>query len=333
MRLIGVTGVIRSLALRGLLSALLLGTGVLAACGDSDGDDDDGSSSDGGDDGGDSDDDGGDDGDDGDDDGGDDSTPDGGGDVDAGAGYVPLITASWSLAPGDEGYVCATRTLTEDVYAGSLRPISPNGTHHTTIELSDPAGPDNPSFPCGPEFGKFFASGVATQDLDLPDGVALLAPAGQQLRVSLHLFNATDDTLTGTSGLAVRPVDPSEVDHTASVDYHGPMSFSIPANNEPHPETHQATLGQSTLVGIFPHMHQLGTHFRAVLQRAGQDPIVLWDEDYQFESQEFAPLAEIAVGAGDVLETTCTWTNDREGDVGWGPSSNDEMCYSILMSY
>jgi hypothetical protein len=301
---------------------------VLAACGgDSDSDDDgDRGSNDGSDDG-----------DDGDD--GDSTSPDGSipgadaGEVDAGAGYVPLITANWSLEPGSEGYICATRTLTEDVYAGSLRPLSPNGTHHTTIELSEPTGPDDDSFPCGPEFGKFFASGVATPDLNLPDGVALLAPAGQQLRVSLHLFNATDQTLTGTSGLAVLPVDPSEVEHTASVEYFGPMVFSIPSTGEEHPETHQATPGPRTLVGIFPHMHQLGTRFRAVLRRDGQDPIVLWDEDYQFESQEFAPLAEIPVQAGDVLETTCTWTNSTGDPVGWGPSSNSEMCYSILMSY
>ena len=42
---------------------------------------------------------------------------------------------------------------------------------------------------------------------------------------------------------------------------------------------------------------------------------MLWDDDYQFESQEFAPLPEVAaVQSGDVLETSCT------------------MCFTILMS-
>jgi hypothetical protein len=198
--------------------------------------------------------------------------------------------------------------------------------------MNPASGADDPSFPCGPEFGEFYASGVGTGELVLPDGVALLAPAGQQLRVGLHLFNATENDLSGISGLEVIPVDASEVEHTASLSYNGPMFFNIGAGEE-HTEVHQTTLGAQTLVGIFPHMHQLGTEFRAVLRRSGGEEVVLWDDDYQFESQEFAPLSEIEVQSGDTLETSCTWFNSTKADVGWGTSSEAEMCYSILMSY
>lgn len=265
------------------------------------------------------------------------------GDVDAGemppldgptvGEYVPLVTATWTLEPGTEAYICGTRTLTEDIYAGALRPIAPPGTHHTTVALRFPGEPDDPSFPCGAEFGDFWASGVGTGELVLPDGVGLLAPAGRQLRINLHLFNATDQPMSGTSGLEVLSIDPAEVEHTARVDYHGPLGFVIPANGMPHPETNLTPLPAGTLVGIFPHMHQLGTHFRAALQRPGEDPIVLWDEDYQFESQEFAPLSEVQVQDGDALETTCTWVNDTKADVFWGDSSEAEMCFTILMTY
>jgi hypothetical protein len=60
---------------------------------------------------------------------------------------------------------------------------------------------------------------------------------------------------------------------------------------------------------------------------------MLWDDDYQFESQEFAPLPSVAVRAGDQLETACTWVNTTGAAVQWGDSSNAEMCFSILMSY
>ena len=319
------------------LLVLMLSIVFVLGCGGSDrkGDGDDGASDvgddgDGSDDGGDGGGagDGSDDGDDGADDGDDGPTPDGGG-----GDYVPLVTATWSLASGqDDTYICGTATLTEDVYARALRPIAPLGTHHTTVDMNLPSGDDNPSFPCGPEFGEFYASGVGTGELLLPDGVALLAPAGQQLRVSLHLFNATEDDLSGISGLEVIPVDPSEVEHAASLSYNGPMGFNIGAGEE-HTEVHQTTLGTQTLVGIFPHMHQLGTEFRAVLRRAGGESVVLWDDEYQFESQEFAPLPEIEVQSGDTLETSCTWMNTTNFDVGWGTSSEAEMCYSILMSY
>jgi hypothetical protein len=314
--------------LRLTFAMVLLGCGGSGGGGDGADDGSDGADdgSDGADDGSDDGSDGGDDGDDGD---GDGSKADSGVDGD----YVPLVTATWSLASGQQDtYICGTATLTEDVYARALRPIAPLGTHHTTVDMNLPAGPDDPSFPCGPEFGEFYASGVGTGELVLPEGVALLAPAGQQLRVSLHLFNATPEDLSGLSGLEVIPVDPSEVEHTASLSYNGPMGFNIGAGEE-ETVVHETTLGAQTLVGIFPHMHQLGTAFRAVLRRSSGESIVLWDDDYQFESQEFAPLEEIEVQSGDTLETSCTWVNTTKLPVGWGTSSEAEMCYSILMSY
>jgi hypothetical protein len=247
--------------------------------------------------------------------------------------YVSLITTEWTMAASDEGYICATKTLTEDTYVGALRPLGPPGTHHTVVSMRAPTEPDNPSFPCGPEFGEFWASGYGTGALVLPDGVGLLAPAGMQLRLSLHLFNTQDVPLSGTSGLEVVRLDPSDVTHVARVSYHGPYDFVIPDNGEPFPYTHTTATGSATLVGIFPHMHQLGTHFRARLLHPTGEPTVLWDEDYQFESQEFAPLAEIRVGATDTLETTCTWLNAGSGPVTWGDSSEAEMCFTILMSY
>jgi hypothetical protein len=259
--------------------------------------------------------------------------PDAGPTGDAVSGeYFRLITADWMLPPNTERYICATKTLTEDIYAGALRPIGPPGTHHTVISIGPSDGNDRPSFPCGPEFGQFWASGAGTGELVLPDGVGLLASAGQQLRLSLHLFNASDEMMMGTSGLEVRRLERSRVMHEASVSFHGPFAFSIPPSGAPHTATDMASLGDRTLVAIFPHMHQLGRHFRARIVGGG-GPTTLWDEDYQFESQEFAPLPSVAVRAGDQLETTCTWVNATGSPVGWGDSSNAEMCFTILMSY
>jgi len=246
-------------------------------------------------------------------------------------GWETLVAANWTLAPGSEGYICATKTMTEDVYAHVLRPIAPLGTHHTVISIGPPSGPDNPSFPCGAEFGQFWASGVGTPALALPDGVGLLAGAGMQLRLSLHLFNASDQEISGTSGLEIQRMAPADVVHTASVSYDGPFAFSIPSNNQPYTATGTAALGDRTLVAIFPHMHQLGVHFRA--RMTGPNPVTLWDDAYQFNSQEFSPLPSVAVTSAQTLETQCTWQNNTGSPVSWGESSNAEMCFTILMSY
>ena len=247
--------------------------------------------------------------------------------------WVPLVTAAWSFAAGDEGYICATRTLDQDMYIGAIRPINSTGTHHTTVSLVSGGGPDNPGSPCGPSFGDLYASGVGTEALVLPEGVGLVVPAGQRVSLNLHLFNTGEATLTGTSGIEVMLLDPAKVQHPASISFHGPADFEIPDDGQPYSASSTSTLpAGKTLIAIFPHMHQLGTHFRSEIVR-GTGSVVLWDEDYQFESQEFALITPVPVLGGDQVTTTCTWVNTTEAPVRWGDSSKAEMCFSILMSY
>ncbi len=249
--------------------------------------------------------------------------------------YVPLITAEWTRAAGEEGYWCASRTLTEDVYVGAIRPIAPFGTHHTVVTIAPASGPDDPGSPCGVEFGQFYASGVGTEALVLPEGVALVAHAGEQVHLNLHLFNATESAISGTSGIEVMPVDAASVQHQASVSLHGPTGFAIPGDGQPYSfgEAEAVPAGR-TIIAIFPHMHQVGSHFKAEIERGGGSQL-LWDDDYQFESQEFQllPGGPVTTQAGDALRTTCTWTNTTGSTITWGDSSTAEMCFSIIMSY
>jgi hypothetical protein len=248
--------------------------------------------------------------------------------------YVPLVTAHWSLEPGTEGYVCASKTLTQDVYVSAIRPISPVGTHHTTISLVEGGGPDDPGSPCGAMFGDFYASGVGTGELVLPTGVGLVAHAGQRLAMNLHIFNASDGTLSGTSGIEARLLEPSAVQHEASVNYPGVVAFAIPSNGLPYSDTDTTMFAEArTVFAIFPHMHRLGTHFRARVLHTGAPATTIWDDDFQFESQELAAIPPVNVVAGDQLETTCTWVNTTGATVHWGDSTTAEMCFSIIMSY
>jgi hypothetical protein len=241
--------------------------------------------------------------------------------------YVPLITYDWTLPPGSEQFLCKTLTLTEDVHAGTLHAIAPYGTHHMTITVNPGGEVDNPSFPCGPELGTFWASGTGGEPLVLPEGVGVLAAGGQQLRLGLHLFNAGDQPLSGTSGLEIIPLAREQLVHEASVTFHGPVAFEIPPSGQPYSVTEQTMLGDRTVVAVFPHMHQLGRHFRTSL-----GDTMLWDQEYEFEKQEFVAVPSIAAG-DKLLETTCTWLNTTPAAVTWGNSTNAEMCFTILMTH
>jgi hypothetical protein len=251
--------------------------------------------------------------------------------------FSPIIAGDWSLQGGQEKYWCVDVTLDRDLYIGAYRPIAPIGTHHTVLSVNRNGGSDNPGYECNvgneaPDW--LFASGVGTGALVLPDGVGVHLTAGTQIHLNLHLFNTGDAELTGHSGIEIQEITAAEVQHEAEIFLPGPFAFMIPGNGQPFSYTGTCTVQHDqTLVAIFPHMHQAGTHFKSVIERDGAVVATLWDEAYQFDSQEFANLQLIDVQAGDKVKTTCTWENNTGGTIGWGDSSQQEMCFSILMRY
>jgi hypothetical protein len=266
----------------------------------------------------------------------DDSVADGGA-ADGASAYAPLIATDWQLAGGQERYWCVDVTLDRDLYIGAFRPIAPQGTHHTVMSVRAGGQPDNPGYPCQAQTEApnwLFASGIGTPALELPTGVGVHLVAGSQIHLNLHLFNTGEGAISGHSGIEVEEVSAASVEHEAELYLPGPFGFSIPATGQPVSYTGTCTVQHDqTLVAIFPHMHQTGVHFKAELVRDGSVISTLWDSDYQFDSQEFAPLGKLEVEAGDQIKTTCTWQNNTDAPIGFGDSSTQEMCFSILMRY
>jgi hypothetical protein len=259
------------------------------------------------------------------------------GGTDAGAGdWTDLVAGNWHLAPNSEGYFCATHTLTEKTYVGGFKPINPVGTHHTVVSYGPANGADSNGAPCsaGTENPNWiYASGVGTGELILPDGVGVVLEAGQQVHVNLHLFNTSDAALDGRSGVQIMKLDPSKVTHEAELFLPGPLQFTIP-KGQTYSVTGNCTIEQNqTIFALFPHMHQTGTHFKTEIVRAGAATETLWDAAYNFESQPFFNFTPVELKAGDKLATTCTWNNTTDANIGFGQSSKQEMCFSILMRY
>ena len=248
--------------------------------------------------------------------------PDAAGRADAGDGWTRIITGEWMLGAGGENTSdLHFTTLDRDFYISAIRPINPIGTHHTVLAL------DN-----GVNANIVYASGVNTNALTFPPGVALRLPAGQSLILQLHLFNTSDAAIAGTSGVEVLEMDPADVEHEADLFLPGPVDFNIPPMQEyTHGGTCTSTIDQ-TVFAIFPHMHQLGTHLKTTLTVGGVER-VLHDEPYAFDHQAFIPFEPITLTPGDTVRTECTWNNPTSGAVGWGESSTTEMCFSILYRY
>jgi len=251
--------------------------------------------------------------------------PDGGADP-----FQLLIDGKWTLPAGTETYRCVYLTLDRTIHARAFRPIAPLGTHHTVLTVGPKQHADG-VFPCsaGTNYGaEVFGSGVGTNALHLPDGVAVKLKEGDQLLLNLHLFNWGDDPMTGLSGTEMIEADPAEVDTIAEAFMVSKFDLVIPPGEVTR--TGACTLAEdTTLLSVAPHMHMLGTHMKVVAERASADDVVLTDGEYVFDEQLVALLPEpVEMKAGDKIRIHCSYANTTGGTVTFGDSSLEEMCIS-----
>jgi hypothetical protein len=262
--------------------------------------------------------------------------PTGGDDVpvDMGSGSgstsgVPLISGDWSLQPDSENYVCVRKTITEDMFIKTILPIAPPGTHHFVLMVGDPDAPDGTTS-CDSSLSKpaIFASGVGVQPLTMPDGIAVHIAAGQQLLLNLHLFNAGDTVLTGTSGIAMETSPPVDAAHSAGVILAGKTLGLTVATGVTTQDATCTTTAGTTFFAISPHMHLLGTHLTAEYNGA-----TVYDSDYAFDEQQFRPITPVVTTASGKYHVTCTYANYSGQTVKFGESTEDEMCFAITFAY
>jgi len=248
-------------------------------------------------------------------------------------GYTSLISGSWSLPNGTETYRCIRLTATSDMWITAIHPIAPLGTHHTVLMLGPPDGPDG-NVECGSALVKpsIFASGVGTEALVLPDGIAIKVAAGQQMLLNLHLFNASEATITGTSGIEVKTAEASAVVHEAGALLAGKDQGLIV---QPGRTTQTGTCSLpagTTVIAMAPHMHLLGVHMKVTYQAA--TPQVIYDQDYAFDAQRYVLLPTPMTSDGtNKLTVDCTYMNPSATPVRFGEHTEQEMCYALSLVY
>jgi hypothetical protein len=251
--------------------------------------------------------------------------------------WRPLVDGAWELAGGEEGYRCARLTATDDLYIKEFQPIAPLGTHHTLLSVNEqPTGPDGIEA-CGANDNghvTLLGSGVGENYSSgpLPEGVAYKIPKGQQVNLNLHLFNLQDGALEGVSGVKIRTTTADKVKEFAQVTLAGTVQLAIPSGTSTSKGT--CTLASdATLFAVSPHMHQLGSHLKAVAKPKSGAPVTLFDGPYDFNEQRQYPANMLKLSAGDTVDVECTYNNTTERQVGFGESSLDEMCFIGLYRF
>ncbi len=257
-------------------------------------------------------------------------------------GWTSLLEGDWTLAAGQEGYFCVYYTVPRDLYIKAFRPLIPLGTHHTVVTINNGSNDPDGTRPCSVGTNgqnMIYGSGVGSPDFVFPTGIGLHLPAGTKLLANLHLYNASDAPLSGRSGALIQEATAAEIQHEAEIVLAGPtVTLQVPpgmSTQQGNCQISSITSEPITVFALSQHMHKLGTHMRSVITRGGQ-PMTppLQDIDYNFENQTFqlkTPTIELL--PGDTLTTFCTYNNTTGQQVGFGESSDDEMCFTDLFYY
>lgn len=167
----------------------------------------------------------------------------------------------------------------------------------------------------------------------LPDDVGLYLPKGP-LHLELHYYNlGSKDVELDRSGFEVCATRTFRK-HTATVtnDFNA-FPYLTPNSRQSFQDICRVitTTGEDMhLVGVAPHMHKLGVHaFMSVTH--GFEERVLHDKPYNFSDQLIYPLNDVLIESGDVVTSRCTWENTTNRNVGFGQSSDDEMCANFAI--
>jgi hypothetical protein len=246
-----------------------------------------------------------------------------------------LVTRTWTVMPGEEIYRCRREMVTRDMYLAGFSSISPVGTHHTVLTITESGAPGD--YDCragGFDRQMLYASGVGTLPNRFPDGVAIKLKAGQMVNVNLHLFNTSDQPISGESGVAAKEISAAQVVNEAEMIFGGTGNLNIPGNGTPTVQSGECKLAKdATIFSLWPHMHQVGTRQKIVVTTAGST-MTLLDEPFDFNDQKFYPMATpINLKSGDNIRVDCTFVNNTGATINFGESSTDEMCLAGLYRY
>ena len=256
--------------------------------------------------------------------------------------YAP--TFSDAANPGNE-YRCFALDPGDAAgrYITALAPVVDAAAlvHHVvlfTVPTADlsPEELDPQGFDCIDAMGTLGQTGMIAAwapgmlPIEMPDGMGLQIPEGNRLVMQMHYFanGGEGGAVTDQTAYAFELADDASPALVVPVSH---SDFAIPPGAAAHTEggTYRNRGQELRLVGVFPHMHKLGTGFDMRISHEDGSETCLVQGSYDFNNQLTYQWPEtIDFGPGDVLDFDCTWDN-RDGDttVTYGERTDEEMCY------
>ena len=251
--------------------------------------------------------------------------------VDSSTGELVFRTAPIEVGAGEEAYTCYGITLEQDVVIDGFRKSAQQSVHHAQFFEALWPEPEGESV-CNEQFKltwlPIFLAGAGASELRFDEGVGHVIPAGTQLVLQMHLFNASDDDLSQPVEIRMHKSTSSNVTPVAPWAI-GSSQIDI-APRQPGKAQNVCTVTAPVeLLAVFPHMHMLGQRFTVeVGKRMDAMKPLYAREPFNFDDQRMEKV-QIKLDAGDILRVTCDYMNTTDNRVSFGESSTDEMCFFV----
>jgi hypothetical protein len=239
-----------------------------------------------------------------------------------------LNSQPFSIAVGEEKYMCFTQTLADDLVVDRIDYGGVVGVHH--LLLAQTLAPEQDgAFICNTLFKEtwvpLFGAGTTADTLQLPADTTFSIPKGTQILLQLHLLNATGKPISNSVEIDLHKSAPTST--TAGIYGFGTTKIALPPMAKSNVTNDCQVSRDLQIFAALPHMHLLGTAIKFEAGPSADSMKTLFELDnWSFNNQALVPL-NLTLHDGDMTRVTCTFDNTTSAMVNFGESTHDEMCF------
>jgi hypothetical protein len=250
------------------------------------------------------------------------------------ADQVVFRTGEFTVPSGEERYLCFPADVGETFKVDRFSYSSTTTVHHFLFARTlapEPEGFTECDVLFKPTWEVVFAAGVGDSDLTLPDGAAQEFEQGDQMLVQLHLLNTSGQGVTERAEIVMRRTHAADT-APVLISAFGTSKIKLPPKQLSSVEKTCEVGRDAEVIALFPHMHQIGTKATLEVGESEETLELVYERDpYGFDQQTIEPFA-LMLTKGQTVRVTCSYDNPYDHEVGYGESSNDEMCFMITFS-
>ena len=267
----------------------------------------------------------------------------------AGEGYQMKL-GPFTVSPNFEREMFSRQLVgnTDDQYVSRVQVLMRPGSHHfilydfnnksampplnTIRDIRNPDGSTNFLTLLSMQNHVFWA-GTQTQvhDYTLPEGTALLLPAGASFDMNSHYVNKTAQPETGEVHVNLYTLPKNKVKHVVNALNLANESFTLPPGKTTVATKNFTFKKPTTVLMLTSHTHKLGEKFIIKIKGGVRDGEVVYEStDWEHPLIKNLP-APIQLQAGEGLTSEITYNNKSDKTVRFGLLSEDEM--GIIFGY